>query len=63
MKIYELCEINADWKYDTVLSIETLSGKVNITCLDMFNSDITVNGKHISCLNVKWFSGNNIIAW
>lgn len=63
MKIYELLEINADWKHDTVLSIQTTRGTINIGCLAMFESDIRVNGKHISCLNVKWFSGNNIIAW
>lgn len=63
MKIYELLEINADWKHDTVLSIQTPSGVIDISCLDMFDSDITVGFKHISCLDVKWFSGNEIIAW
>lgn len=63
MKIYELCEINAAWKYDTVLSIRTTKGDINMSCLNMFDSDITVNGKHISCLDVKWFSGSEIIAW
>nr|DAV90307.1 MAG TPA: hypothetical protein [Caudoviricetes sp.] len=63
MKIYELCEVNADWKYDTVLSIQTTRGTINIGCLAMFESDIRVNGKYIPCLEVKWFSGNEIIAW
>lgn len=63
MKIYELCEINGDWKHDTVLSIQTNKGTVNISCLDMFDSDININGNHISCLEVKWFSGSELIAW
>lgn len=63
MKIYDLCDINADWKWNTVLSIQTVKGLIMIRCLDMFDSDININGKHISCLEVKWFSGNEIIAW
>lgn len=63
MKIYELCEVNADWKYDTVLSIQSNKVTVTISCLNMYDSNIRINGKHISCLEVKWFSGNAIIAW
>ena len=63
MKIYELLQLNADWKFDTELSIQTTKGTVHISCFGMFDSDIKINGKHISCLTVKWFSGNEIIAW
>lgn len=63
MKLYELMAVNAEWKWNTVLSIQTVKGIIKIRCLDMCESEIFISGKHITCLNVKWFSGNNIIAW
>lgn len=63
MKLYELMQVNDGWKYNTVLSIQTNQGVINISCLHMCDSNITVNGKYITCLDVKWFSGNEVIAW
>ena len=63
MKLYELMEINGDWDGLTVLSISTTQGVISISCINVCDSNITVNGKRLPCLDVKWFSGKEIIAW